>query len=173
MNLNGLFPLPDSDLDSDSDMDSCTMQDFPIGSDSDCDPLIGMYVVGTEICPWDRDLSLKLTHYPFGKGFQIWIWFSGNMFCIILSSHRVWNLNPNLNPSPAVEISHNAYLVDHGAAGGERGLWGGAGDAGAGTRGRWGRVHQAEGQVEGDVVFVAADDAQELQLQVDQRRSVR
>ena len=57
MNLNGLFPLPDSDLDSDSDMDSdsdidsCTIQDFPIGSDSDCDPLIGMYVVGTEICP--------------------------------------------------------------------------------------------------------------------------
>ena len=28
------------------------------------------------------------------------------MFCIILCSHRVWNLSPNLNPSPAVEISH-------------------------------------------------------------------
>ena len=33
---------------------------------------------------------------------------SGNMFCIILSNHRVWNPSPslNLNPSPAVEISH-------------------------------------------------------------------
>ena len=30
-----------------------------------------------------------------------------NMFCIIPCSHRVWNLSPspNLNPSPAVEIS--------------------------------------------------------------------
>ena len=29
-------------------------------------------------------------------------------------------------------------------------------------------MHQAEGQVEGDVVLVAAHDTQELQLQVDQ-----
>ena len=28
-----------------------TMQKFHIGSDSDSDPLIEMYVVGTEICP--------------------------------------------------------------------------------------------------------------------------
>ena len=30
------------------------------------------------------------------------------MFCVILCSHRVWSrsLSPNLNPSPAVEISH-------------------------------------------------------------------
>ena len=69
-------------------------------------------------------------------------------------------------------MNFNVYLVDHGAAGGERGLWGGAGDAGAGTRGRWGCVHQAEGQVEGDVVLVAAHDTQELQLQVDQWRGV-
>ena len=39
--------------------DSCTMQKFHIGSDSDSDLLIEMYVVGTEIFPWDRDLSLK------------------------------------------------------------------------------------------------------------------
>ena len=46
---NGLFPLPDSDLNSDTD--SCTTQDFSIGSDSDSDPLIEMYVIRTEICP--------------------------------------------------------------------------------------------------------------------------
>ena len=45
----GLFPLPDTD--SASDTESCTMQDFFIGSDSDSDPLIEMYVIGTEICP--------------------------------------------------------------------------------------------------------------------------
>ena len=64
-------------------------------------------------------------------------------------------------------MSFNAYLVDHGAAWGEWSLWGGAGDAGAGTRGRWGCVCQAEGQVEGDVMLVAAHDTQELKLQVD------
>ena len=45
----GFFPLPDSD--SDSDMDSCTMQDFPIGSDLGSDPLIEMYVIRTDISP--------------------------------------------------------------------------------------------------------------------------
>ena len=35
------------------------MQDFSIGLDSDSDPLIEMYVIGTEICPRDGDLSLK------------------------------------------------------------------------------------------------------------------
>ena len=44
---------------SNSDSDYCTMLKFHIGSDLDYDPLIEMYVVGTEICPWDRDLSLK------------------------------------------------------------------------------------------------------------------
>ena len=42
----GLFPLPDSD----SDMDSYTMQDFSIGSDSDSVPVIEMYVLDMEIC---------------------------------------------------------------------------------------------------------------------------
>ena len=57
---NGLFSLADPDSDPYSDSDSCTMQKFHIGSDSDSDPLIEMYVVvGTEICLWDRDLSLK------------------------------------------------------------------------------------------------------------------
>ena len=43
----------------------------------------------------------------YGKG--IWGGVSGNVFCIILCSYRVWNPNPspNLNPSPAVEMSHN------------------------------------------------------------------
>ena len=64
-----------------------------------------------KICSWDRDLSLKWIKYPFGKGIQIWIWASGNMFCIILCSHRVWNPSQSLNPSPEVEISHNiAYF---------------------------------------------------------------
>ena len=42
---NGLFTLPDPDSDY------CTMEKFHIGSDSDYDPLIEIYVVGTEICP--------------------------------------------------------------------------------------------------------------------------
>ena len=50
------------------DMDSCTMQDFSIGSDLDSDLLIEMYVIGMEICPWDRDLSQEWVQYPFGKG---------------------------------------------------------------------------------------------------------
>ena len=33
--------------------------DFSIRSDLDSNPLIQMYVIGTEICPWDGDLSLK------------------------------------------------------------------------------------------------------------------
>ena len=80
------------------------MQDFSIGSDWESDPLIEMYVIGTEICPWGRDPSLKWVQYRFGRGIRIWVWVSGNMFCTILCSHKVWN--PNLNPSPAVEISH-------------------------------------------------------------------
>ena len=48
---NGLFTLAGPDSDPYSDSDSCTMQKFHIGSDSDSDPLIEMYVVGTEICP--------------------------------------------------------------------------------------------------------------------------
>ena len=35
------------------------MQDFSIGSDLDSDPLIEMYVIGIDICPWDRDPYLK------------------------------------------------------------------------------------------------------------------
>ena len=42
--------LPDSD--SESGLDSCTMQDFPIGLDSDSYPLIEMYVIEMEICPY-------------------------------------------------------------------------------------------------------------------------
>ena len=35
------------------------------------------------------------------------------MFCIILCSQSVWNQNPspNLNPSPAVEMSHNGLRL--------------------------------------------------------------
>ena len=47
------------------------MQDYSVGSDSDSDPLIEMYVIGMEICAWDRDLSLKWVQYPFVKGIQI------------------------------------------------------------------------------------------------------
>ena len=32
---------------------------FSTGLDSDSDTLIGMYVIGTEICHWDGDPSLK------------------------------------------------------------------------------------------------------------------
>ena len=67
----GTLLCPTLDSDSDSDKDSCNMQDFPIGSDSDSDPLIEMYVKGTEICPWNGDLSLKWVQYPFGKGIRI------------------------------------------------------------------------------------------------------
>ena len=34
-------------------MDSYTMQDFSIGSDSDSGPLIEMYVLGMEICSYN------------------------------------------------------------------------------------------------------------------------
>ena len=51
LNGYGLFTLADPDSDPYLDSDSCTMQKFHIGSDSDSDPLIEMYVVGTEICP--------------------------------------------------------------------------------------------------------------------------
>ena len=64
---NGLYPLPDSDSDLDSDTESCTMQDFSIGLDLDSDPLIEMYVIGTEICPWDGDPSLKWVQSSSGN----------------------------------------------------------------------------------------------------------
>ena len=41
-----LFPLPETDSDS----DSCTVQDFSTGSDSDSDSLIEMHGIGMEIC---------------------------------------------------------------------------------------------------------------------------
>ena len=75
----GLFPL----LDSDSDTDSCAIQDFSIGSDSDPDPLIEMYVIGMEICPWDRDLSLKM------------------------DAVTIWERDLNLNPSQWKHVLHN------------------------------------------------------------------
>ena len=37
---NGLFPLPATDSDLYTDTDSCILQNFSIGSDSDSDPLI-------------------------------------------------------------------------------------------------------------------------------------
>ena len=52
------------------------------------------------------------TLIPWLKGIRIWVWVSGNMFCITLCSHRVWNPSPSLslNPTPAVKISHNTYF---------------------------------------------------------------
>ena len=118
----GLFPLPDSD--SDSHTDSYTMQNFSIGWICDSfafqlsklffywncnvasyyDPLIEMYVLEMEICPWNRDLPQKWVQYPFGKGIQIWIRVSGDTSrTVLLCSHRVWSSSPNLQ---AVEISH-------------------------------------------------------------------
>ena len=49
---------------------------------------------------WERDLNPNLS---LSSNLH-----SGNMFCIILCSHRVWHKNPspNLNPSPAVEMNH-------------------------------------------------------------------
>ena len=61
-----LFPLSESDSDPNLEMDSCTMQKCSIRSD--LDSVIEMYVIGTEVCPWHRDPSLKWVHYPFGKG---------------------------------------------------------------------------------------------------------
>ena len=54
-----------------------------------------------------RTLILVLYKY-YGKGIQIWI-----RVCIIPCSHRVWNPSPslNLNPSLAVEISHNGSFT--------------------------------------------------------------
>ena len=55
-NSNDLFSLPESESDPDSETDSCTMQN---GSDSDSNTPNEIYVIGMEICPWDRDPSLK------------------------------------------------------------------------------------------------------------------
>ena len=59
IHYNGLFPLTEVDLDSDTDKESCNTLNFSSGLDSDSDPLIEIYVIGTEICPWDSDPSLK------------------------------------------------------------------------------------------------------------------
>ena len=40
---DGLFPLPDSDLDLDTNTDSCTKQNFSTGLDLDSDSLIKIY----------------------------------------------------------------------------------------------------------------------------------
>ena len=67
ISCHGLFPLPDSD--SDLDTDSFTMQIL-----------------------WERDSNLNLSQWKH----------------VLHNSHRVWNpnLSLNLNPSPAVEMSH-------------------------------------------------------------------
>ena len=59
------------------------MQDFFIGSGSDSDPMIEMYVMGTEICPWDRDLSLKM------------------------GAVHIWERDPNLSLSQWKHVLHN------------------------------------------------------------------
>ena len=59
----------------------------------------------TQIRIQTRTQILVLCRY-YGKGIRIWIWVSGNMFCIILCSYRVWNPNRSPNPSPAGEMSH-------------------------------------------------------------------
>ena len=69
---NGLFPLPETDSNPDSDSDSCTMQDFSTHSDSDSNPLIKMYGIGMEICPWDGDLSLGWRSVPKMGTVSIW-----------------------------------------------------------------------------------------------------
>ena len=52
---------------------------------------------------WERDPNPNLSPSPY----------SGNMSCIILCSHRVWNPSTslNLNPSPALEISHKTHVL--------------------------------------------------------------
>ena len=87
------------------------MQDFSTGLDSDTDPLIEVYVTGTEICPWDGDPFLKCVQKRLGKGSKSesesasvqW-----KKFCIVQCNNRVWNPSPNSspNPTPLVEISH-------------------------------------------------------------------
>ena len=54
--------------------------------------------------------QIPVLYKYYGKGIQFWIRVSGNIFCIIPHSHRVWNLSPsrNLNPNRTVEISHKS-----------------------------------------------------------------
>ena len=98
------MPTPDSD--------SCTMQKFHTGSDSVSDPLIEMYVVGTEICPYkgySNHLGNYLSRDPDPDLNQC------EKFWIILCSHRVWCLNlspsPSPSPDPAMWISHNIKWI--------------------------------------------------------------
>ena len=68
--------------------------------------LMAYFHCRTQIWIWTRTQIPLLCRYC-GKGIQIRIWVNGNMSCIILCSHWVWNpnLSLNLNPSPAAEIS--------------------------------------------------------------------
>ena len=76
-----MAPLPD--LDSSSDWDTqipVPYRIFSIGSDSDSDPLIEMYVIGVEICPWDRVSGNMFCKYyvAIGSGIRVrirvWQW---------------------------------------------------------------------------------------------------
>ena len=63
--------------------------------------------------PIQTQTQIPVQCWYYGKGIKIWIWVSGNMFCIILCGHRVWNRNLSLNrnPSLAVEISYKKYIL--------------------------------------------------------------
>ena len=82
---------------------------FPVGGGAD--PVGG----ATWFCQnfpktaWNREnLGCGGGGAPLDPPLQIWIWVSGNMFCIILCSHRVWNPNRSPNLNAVVEMSHDA-----------------------------------------------------------------
>ena len=60
-----------------------TWQDFPIGSELDFDPLIEMYVIGTEIC------HLGKKYFPK------------------MGTVTIWERDPNLSPGQWKDVLHN------------------------------------------------------------------
>ena len=55
----GLFPPTETVTEKDSHMDYHTEQVFPLVRRQIPIPLLKYSKIGMEICPWDRDLSLK------------------------------------------------------------------------------------------------------------------
>ena len=84
--LYGLFLVPDSDSDSSSDKDSCTMQDFSISLDSD------PFSHDLNVCNRDEDLCLE--QRSVSK----------------LGTVPTWERDPNLNPSQWKYVLHNSML---------------------------------------------------------------
>ena len=72
----------DPDSDPYSDLDSCTMQKFHIGSDPDSDPLIEMYGIGMDMSPGQISvpkIGTVMIRETLCTGIRIQIWTNVNI----------------------------------------------------------------------------------------------